>query len=168
VLWCALGRPLLRWSPHPAYGFRNAVLRAFGARVHDSARVRRSAFIDRPWRIELAERSIVGDAAELVGRGSIRIGARCTISQLVQIVTERLAPLPDGTLELIVADVVVERDAWVAADVLVLPGSIVEAESLVGARSMVDGPIPAGMICSGEPAAPRRERGLRITEERAS
>ncbi len=164
LVWRVLGAPLMRISPHPAYAFRNAVLRAFGADVARSARVRRSAAIERPWFVSVGEKSIIGDGAELSGRGRVTIGRRCTVSQLVHLATERLTC--SGKTEVpepVVADIVVEDDAWIAADSLVLPGSVVRRESLVGARSVVDGEAPAGMICAGEPARPRRERGLRRT-----
>ena len=45
-----------------------------------------------------------------------------------------------------------------AADVLVMPGSTVRAGTVVGARGMVEGELPAWKIAVGEPARPVRDR----------
>jgi acetyltransferase-like isoleucine patch superfamily enzyme len=41
-----------------------------------------------------------------------------------------------------------------------MPNSHIESGVIVGARSLVDGNLPAWKICTGEPAEPRTERVL--------
>ncbi|MHC4810387.1 MAG: LbetaH domain-containing protein [Planctomycetota bacterium] len=156
LAWAIIGRPLVRWSPHAAYGLRRAVLRAFGARVAGSVKIRRSVHIDRPWNLELGDLAIVGDGACLLAREPLSIGARAVVSQLVVLATEALGRR-EGPER---AAVRIEDDAWVAADALVLPGSVVGRGAVVGARAVVDGEIPAWRVAVGRPAAARGTRSF--------
>lgn len=159
MLWRCVGRHAFRFSPHPAYGWRRAVLRAFGARITPRTKFRRSVRIDRPWQLAAGALTVFGDEAVLRGPEPITIGARCVISQYAILSTERRDPTRPGAPPCS-ASIVVEDDAWVAADVLVLPGAIVRAGAVVGARGRVAGEIPAWKVCVGDPAVPRGTRVL--------
>ena len=169
LLWNTAGSAVFRMIPHNVYGLRRAVLRAFGADIHARALVRRTARIERPWLLTMGDSAIIGDSAWLTGRGRITLGDRCTVSQLVQLATTQLLRDPSSARVCEdTADIVIGDDAWVAADTLVLPGSRVEREALVGARSLVNGVMEAGMISAGQPAVARRERGLRKASSAAA
>ena len=156
VFWRVLGRPLVQWSPHAAYGLRRAVLRACGARVAAAVKVRRSVHIDRPWNLELGELAIIGDGACLLAAEPLSIGALAVVSQLAVVATEALGSR--GGPER--AAVRVEDDAWVAADALVLPGAVVGRGAVVGARAVVDGEIPPWRVAVGRPAVARGTRSF--------
>ena len=117
VLWRIVGRPVFRFSLHNAYRFRCKLLSLFGADVHPKAMVRRTCTIEHPWNLTMGEAAIIGDEACLSGRGSIRLGDRATVSQLAQLATTRLVrDEQSGSVRAHTADVVIEDDAWVAAD----------------------------------------------------
>lgn len=61
------------------------------------------------------------------------------------------------------ADIVVEDRVWIAEDVLLLRGARIGAGSIVGARAMVNGPLPAQCLAAGTPARVLRE-GVRWEE----
>jgi putative colanic acid biosynthesis acetyltransferase WcaF len=163
LLWRALGRHLLRCTPYNAYRLRRVILRAFGSVVTPLTRVRRLAVIERPWNVTIGSRSMIGDGAVLRGAARIEIGDRCTVSQLAIITTEvRDAGQPGDPRGpgrgRRAAPVRMEDDSWVAADALVLPGSVLRQGAVAGARSMVEGEIPAWMVAVGEPARAVRPR----------
>jgi putative colanic acid biosynthesis acetyltransferase WcaF len=163
ILWRSVGRFAFRCSPHLAYGWRRAVLRAFGARITPRTKFRRSVRIDRPWRLTAGALTVFGDEAVLRGPEAITIGSRCVISQYAILSTEQRDPARPGA-PAIAAPIRVEDDAWVAADVLVQPGSIVRAGAVVGSRGRVAGEVPAWKVCVGDPAQPRGTRVLTAPE----
>jgi acetyltransferase-like isoleucine patch superfamily enzyme len=52
--------------------------------------------------------------------------------------------------------VIVGRHVWLGFDVLLLPGTEIGADSVVGARSIVTGALPANAVSVGSPARPIR------------
>jgi len=156
--WTLVGARVFRFSPHIAHRFRRALLRFFGARIHPRAKIRKSVKINCPWNLSLGELAIVGDHAILDCRCPITLGARSVVSQLAVLTTRMRDPMAQGHPE-ISEPIRVEDDAWVAADTLVLPGSIVSEGTVVGARSLVEGTTTEPWhICVGHPARAIKER----------
>jgi len=127
--------------------------------------VRRTVRIDSPWVLSIGNLAMIGDHVHLAGPEEIRIGDRCTISQLACLTTECLekdthtdSPSPRR------GPIIIERDTWIAADTLVLPAVTVGERSLLGSRSVLNASVPPGMIFAGHPAKPLRERVLRDAE----
>src|SRR4051812_6822744 len=64
-LWQIVQASLFACSPQFAYGWRRLLLRAFGARIGRAVKVRPSVRITYPWKVEIGDRSWIGDHAEL-------------------------------------------------------------------------------------------------------
>ncbi|MDY7108634.1 MAG: colanic acid biosynthesis acetyltransferase WcaF [Planctomycetota bacterium] len=166
LLWRLVGRWLYRWSFHNFYRLRHALLVLHGARLGPNTKFRRTVRIDRPWNLGAGELAMIGDHAVLHARAPLTIGDRSVVSQLAVITTEVRDPAQSGHPST-AAPIVIEDDCWVAADCLVLPGSIVRAGTVIGARSVVEGELPAGCVAVGDPAVPRRRRYWRIGDRLA-
>lgn len=165
--WRSVGRRVFRWTIQNQYGLRRRILRVFGARIGARTKFRPTVNIERPWLVEAGDLTIFGDNAQLVGKGPIRVGERCVVSQHVILATTELEPRPRtdadprrmfGEWRERTAPIVMEDDTWVAADSLVRAGAVVRAGTVVGARSLVEGVLPGWMIATGEPAEARRPR----------
>ena len=155
LLW-ALVSPLFFLSPRPLWGWRRAMLRAFGARVGAGANIYPSARITIPWHLDLGEQCAVGDRVILYALGSITVGPRTTISQG--------AHLCAGTHDtsrsdrpLIKTPITVKADSWVAADAFVGPGVTIGEGAIVGARGVVVKDVAPGTVVVGNPARPIRK-----------
>lgn len=155
--WRLVGQWAFRFSFHNWYLLRRQILRAFGAQVHRTAGIRRTARIDRPWNLYMGQKSALGDHAIINARCPVRVGATCTISQHTKIFTEAIDPL-SPRYQIYTAPVVIKDAAWIAADVLVLPGVVIGEGVVVGARGYVDRNLDDWTICAGDPATPRRKR----------
>ena len=155
--WCA--RPLFRWSPHTAYGFRRFLLRIAGARLGNRVRCRRSVDIDRPWQLRLGDLVMLSDEVVIRAAAPIEVGARCVISQYCMLLTEARNPEQSDHPPMR-GPITVGDDCWIATDSVVLPGSTLESGVVVGARGLVDGRLEAWHIATGEPARPRHRRVL--------
>ncbi len=156
--WSVFGTRAFRCSPHIAHRFRRSLLRFFGAQVHPKAKIRRSVRIGCPWNLSLGELAIVGDHAVLDCTRPISLGARSVVSQLAVLTTQMRDADADGH-PVIDAPIQIKDDAWVAADTLVLPGSVVSEGTVIGARGLVERTTTEPWhICVGHPVRAIKER----------
>lgn len=160
TLWDIVGQPLMRITFHNWYGLRRWLLRLFGAEIDPTARVRPSAKISYPWRLKIGAHTAVGDHAILFCLGPITIGARCTISQYAHLCSGSY-DYTSRAMTLVTSPIIIEDDAWIAADVFVGPGVTVGRDSVIGARSTVLHSLPAGKIYAGDNAKPLGQRLVR-------
>jgi putative colanic acid biosynthesis acetyltransferase WcaF len=133
------------------------ILRLFGARIGIGVKVRPSVRITYPWKVEIGNHSWVGDHVELYSLAPIRIGANTVVSQ-GSYICAGTHDHRDPLFRIIGAPIVIEDEAWVAAEVFISPGVTVGHGAVVGARSLVLEDVPAGMIVAGHPARIRGRR----------
>ena len=105
--------------------------------------------------VEIGAHSSVGDHTILFCLGPISIGERCTISQYAHLCSGT-HDYTSRSMDLVTRPIIVEDDAWIAADVFVGPGVTIGRDSVVGARSTVFHSLPAGMACKTSLLAPQR------------
>jgi putative colanic acid biosynthesis acetyltransferase WcaF len=156
-LWWLVQATLFRGSPQVLYGFRRWLLRRFGAQIGEGVIIRPSATLTYPWRVKIGDHSWIGDNVVLYSFAEIVIGKDVVISQK--------SYLCAGTHDYRSQDfaiqalpIVIEDEAWVAADVFVAPGVTVGKGTVVGSRSSVFTNLPRMMVCVGCPARPVRSR----------
>jgi putative colanic acid biosynthesis acetyltransferase WcaF len=160
AIWMLVGKPLFRASFHNWYGWRNWLLRRFGARIGNEVRIRPSVNIEIPWNLDIRDGVTVGDHAILYSLGMIVIGERTIVSQYAHV----CAGTHDYThheFPLIRDPVVVGADAWIGADAFVGPSVTIGSLSVLGARSSVYKDMDPRMVYVGNPAKPIKERELR-------
>ncbi len=157
VLWNYCGQILFRFTFHNWYGIRNALLRAFGAKVGSPVRIRASVLIEQPWNLTIGDNSSIGDRAIVYCLGKVTIGKHVSVSQGAHLCAGthdyRQADMP-----LLRPPIVIEDMAWVAADAFVGPGVTVGEGAVLGARAAAMKSLEAWAIYSGNPAQKVRER----------
>jgi putative colanic acid biosynthesis acetyltransferase WcaF len=156
-LWWIVQSTLFGWSPQFLYEWRNFLLRLFGAQIGKGVKIRSSARITYPWKLEIGNHSWVGDDTELYTLGTVKIGNNVAIAHRVYLCT--------GThdyqaiaFDIKSYDVVIEDEVWIPNDVFVAPGVTIGRGTVVGVRSTVLHDLPAGKICYGSPAKPIKDR----------
>ncbi|MFC1605465.1 putative colanic acid biosynthesis acetyltransferase [Pseudomonadota bacterium] len=158
VLW-GLAKPLFRFSPRIFFGWRNALLRAFGARIGRKVHIYNTAVIYFPWRLEIGDWSAIGEHAFIYNLGAIRIGTNVTISQRAHLCAGTHDHTNPG-LPLLKPPITIEDQAWICADAFVGPGVTVGEGSVVGARTVVVKDVEPWLIVVGNPARPVRKREI--------
>jgi putative colanic acid biosynthesis acetyltransferase WcaF len=153
LVWLLLYRP----SPTPLHGWRRLLLRVFGARIAAGAHPYPRARIWAPWNLSMAEHSCLANDVDCYCVAQVSLGMHATVSQYSYLCTAS-HDYRDPAMPLVIAPIVVERDAWVAADVFVGPGVKVGTGAVVGARSTVLADVPPWTVVAGSPA---RQRGQR-------
>lgn len=150
VLWNVL-QPLFTYSPRLMYGWRNILLRLFGAEIGSKVQIYPSVRIFTPWTLEVRSGVTIGDNARIYNIGRIVINDNVTISQN--------AHLCAGThdyhrsdMRLVRMPIVVQSNSWICCDAFVGPGVTIGKDAIVGARSAVFKDVGEGLIVGGNPA----------------
>ncbi|SDH20611.1 putative colanic acid biosynthesis acetyltransferase WcaF [Bradyrhizobium sp. Rc2d] len=159
LIWQTIQQTLFAWSPQPAYGWRRWLLRAFGAEVGKGVLVRSTVRVTYPWKVKLGDHCWVGDHAELYSLGPITVGDNAVVSQRTY-VCAATHDYKDITFPLVAKPVVIEREAWVAADCFIAPGVTIGAGAIIGARSTVLHSVAPAAIVAGHPAEPIGHRSV--------
>lgn len=160
VLWAIGYAALIRPSPRFLHTYRNLVYRAFGAKLHPTARVYPSARVWAPWNLIMHEHACVGDLTDIYNVAPVTIGACSTVSHYSFLCTAS-HDFEKPNHPLTVAPITLGQNVWLAADCFVAPGVTVADGVVVGARSSVfTSDLPAWHLCAGSPAKPLRPRVL--------
>jgi putative colanic acid biosynthesis acetyltransferase WcaF len=156
-LWWLIQGTLFACSPQFMYGWRNLLLKAFGARIGKNVIIRPTVRITYPWKLTIGDNAWVGDNAELYTLGEITIGKNAVVSQKSYLCTGS-HDFQMKSFDIYQKPIVIEDEAWVAADVYIAPGITIGKGAVIGARSSVFSDMPDGMICIGSPAKPVKPR----------
>ena len=156
-LWWFVQATLFAWSPQFAYKWRALLLRWFGAKIGKDVVIRPSVRVTYPWKLTIGDYAWVGDNAELYTLGRITIGNNAVVSQSSYLCTGSHDYQAEA-FDIYALPIVIEDEAWVATDVFIAPGVTIGKGAVIGARSSVYKNMPAGMICTGSPAKPMKER----------
>ena len=156
VAW-TFGRWLVHLSPHPCHAWRRWVLRVFGAKVGEQARIAASAHIFMPWNVEIGAWAAVGPAVFVYSLGKVRIGERATVSYRSHVCAGS-HDFTDPTIPLLKPPVTICDDAWVGTEAFIGPGVTIGAGALVGARAVVVKDVEPRTIVAGHPARVIGER----------
>lgn len=160
VAWGLSWLVLARFTPPPMHGWRRLVLKAFGARVAEGARVHASVSVWLPANLDLGENCLIGPGVRLYNQGRISIGARSVISQGAHLCAST-HDVHDPHFQLLLRPVVIGTQCWVAAEAFVGPGVTMQDRSVLAARGALFGDAEADTIYRGNPAAAIKQRNLR-------
>ncbi len=150
-LWWIVQSLLFNTSPQVLYGWRRFLLRAFGAKIGKNVLLRPSVKTTYPWKLVIKDHAWVGDNVDLYTLGPIEIGVNAVVSQGVYLCTGTHDYL-DPTFAIVAKPIIIEDEAWVAAQAFVAPGVTVGKGAVVGARSLVLKDVPSRAVVAGSPA----------------
>lgn len=139
------------------HGWRNFLLRLFGAKIGQGAHIYPGVRVWAPWNLEIGAEAGIADNAILYSQGKISIGQRAVVSQGAHLCAGTHDFESDG-FPLVVEPISVGAHAWVAAEAFVHPGVVIGEGTVVGARSVVVKSLPPWMVCAGHPCLPLRQR----------
>ena len=156
VLW-SIFSVCFRYSPRLLYGWRNFILRMFGAKIGKGVKIFPSAKIMFPWNLEIGEGAVISWGVIVYNLGKITIGNQTVISQYTHI----CAGTHDYTSKdftLLKTPIVIGSNVWVAADAFIGPTVNIGNGAVVAARSVVSKDVPENYIVAGHPAKKIKER----------
>jgi putative colanic acid biosynthesis acetyltransferase WcaF len=157
VAWYFVNLAVLYNPFLPLSGPRVLALRAFGARVGRGVNIKPQVKVKFPWKLTVGDGAWIGEEAWVDNIDEVSIGARAVLSQRSYLCTGNHDwSSPD--MPLLTAPIRIGERAWIAAGVIVAPGSEVGEGAVVGLGSVVRGSLPSETICAGNPAVPIKPR----------
>jgi putative colanic acid biosynthesis acetyltransferase WcaF len=156
-LWWLVQSVLFKTSPQFLYGWRNFLLRLFGAKIGKKVIIRPSVKVTYPWKLSIGDYSWIGDDVALYTLGNIEIGDNVVISQRSYLCTgshnykKKNFPIYQKPIKIC-------DEVWIATDVFIAPGITIGTRTVIGSRSSVYKDIPSNKVCLGHPAKIIRER----------
>lgn len=152
ALWNVCSIFLFRLFPTRFFcKWRILVLRIFGASINWNASVYSTARIESPWNLQMGSNSCIGPHVILENDEIIKIDENATISQYCYLCTSS-HDIGSHSHDLITAPIVIEKDAWVAADCYIGKGVTIGKGAVVGARSSVFKNVEPWTVVGGTPA----------------
>lgn len=132
-------------------GWKRMLLRMFGAKIHPTAVVYSSAKVYYPANLLMEEYACLASEVDCYNVAPIHIGAQTTVSQGAYLCTAS-HDITDPKNRLITKPIVIEAQAWVAADAFVGMGVTIGEGAVVGARSAVFKDVESWTVVGGNPA----------------
>lgn len=148
VVW-----PMATWFLPRSMGmpWKRTLLRAFGAKVADTANVYSSAKVYFPSNLTMGEYSCLASDVDCYNVAPIRIGANATVSQGAYLCTAS-HDITDPLNHLITAPIVIEDQAWIGAKAFVGMGVTIGQGAVVGATASVYKNVESWTVVGGNPA----------------
>ena len=159
ALWWIVQDTLFRHSLHNMYGFRNFILRCFGAKIGKNVKIRRKCEITYPWKLEIGDNTWVDDEVLLYNLEKIIIGSNCSITRRSFLCTGN-HDSNDPFFGLIVKPITIDDGVWIQADCFISQGVNIKTNSIVRARSSVLKSLEGNKIYQGIPCKAIKERSL--------
>jgi putative colanic acid biosynthesis acetyltransferase WcaF len=142
--------------PWPS-SLKRMLLRFFGAKIGPGVVIKPRVNVHFPWRLEVGAHSWIGEEVFILNFAAVRIGSQACVSQRVFLCTGN-HDFCDEKFSFRCAPILIGDGVWIGASVFVGPGVEVGEDAVATAGSVVVKSIPAGMVCSGNPAGPHSKR----------
>jgi putative colanic acid biosynthesis acetyltransferase WcaF len=157
VVWAVFARPIPRSL---CSGWKRFLLRCFGAKMHQTAKVYSSVRVYMPWNLEMEEYSCLAPEVDCYNAAKIKIGAHATVSQKSYLctashdITNRVNPL-------ITSPIIIKDQAWIGAAAYIGPGVTVGQGAVVGATASVYKDVEPWTVVGGNPAKFIKKREIK-------
>lgn len=157
IVWNIFARPIPRSLFN---GWKLFLLRLFGAKVHKKSVVYSSAKIYMPWNLEMEEYACLAPEVDCYNAAMVKIGKHTTVSQKSYLCTAT-HNIEKSNNPLVTKPIIIEDQAWIAADVFVGPGVTIGQGAVVGARAAVFKDVEAWTVVGGNPAKFIKKREIK-------
>lgn len=129
-----------------------------GKRFPDSVTVYPPFYTDHGLRIEFGERVFVNQGCTFLDQGGIYLGDGVLIGPKTNLISsDHPLTMPERSDFITRAPITVEAEAWIGADVTVLPGITIGRGAVVGAGTVVTKDVPPNTLVTGPAASPRKQ-----------
>ncbi|HTI60941.1 putative colanic acid biosynthesis acetyltransferase [Mucilaginibacter sp.] len=157
VLWYYTNILFFKSALFPFYGFKVALLRAFGAKIGRKVQLKPSVNIKYPWNLTIGDEVWIGENVWLDSLAMISIGSNVCISQGATLLTGS-HNYKKSSFDLITRGITLEDGAWIGAGAIVNLGVTARSHAVLTAGSVATGDLEAYGIYQGNPAVRIRER----------
>lgn len=140
-------------------GWKRFLLKLFGAKIHSTAVVYSSVKIYMPCNLVMDEYACLASNVDCYNVNLVKIGKNSTISQKSYLCTAS-HDITNPLFPLKTAPIIIEDQAWIAADTFIGMGVNIGQGAIVGARSAVFKDVDPWTIVGGNPAKYIKNRSI--------
>ena len=158
-LWIVTWALFAAWTPPPAHRWRVFLLNLFGADVHPTCHVYGSTRVWDPRRLRMRPRARLGPRTNCYCIAQIDLGEGAVVSQDSTLCTGS-HDIRDPYFQLFAKPIIVDADAWVAAESFVGPGVKIGEGAVLGARGVAFRDLEPWTVFIGNPCEVLRPRRL--------
>ncbi|ARN91534.1 DapH/DapD/GlmU-related protein [Levilactobacillus brevis] len=137
-------------DPDDQAKIKELIQQLFDYRFPSSSQLWSPLQIDRANKITIAENVFINQGLTTVALGGIKIEHDVQVAPNVTLITANHDINQMNILE--TKPILIKHNSWVGANVIILPGVIIGAKSIVGAGSVVTKDVPDNSIVAGNPA----------------
>ena len=149
--WYLVNEVVFKSAFFPFYGFKNALLRLFGARVGRKVCIKPGVNIKYPWLLTLGDYTWIGEKVWIDNLASVTIGAHACLSQGAMLLCGN-HDYSKSTFDLAVKPIVIEDGVWIGAHAVVCGGLTCYSHAVLSVGSVANRDLLAYHIYRGNPA----------------
>ncbi len=135
----------------PSSTLKITLLRLFGAVIGKGCVIKPHVNIKHPWMLDIGDYTWIGENVWIDNIAPVHIGSNCCLSQGVVIIVGNHR-FDKVHFDLTLHPITLNNGVWIGAKSILLPGSILQDQSVITAGSVVKGNIPPDEIWGGNPA----------------
>lgn len=143
----------------PSWNIRKFLYKLVGLTIGAGSRIGIGTVVDSPRNIRIGKRSIINEYCHLDGRGGLTIGNDASISIYTKIISAS-HKLNSSTFEYYPDPVIIGDNVWIGTGGIILNGTILKKNSVVGAGCVFKGVADENGVYVGSPARKIKERRL--------
>lgn len=136
-------------SPKEGFGLLEKIT---GSQIDESVTVSLPFYTDFGRHITLGKNIFINQNVTFVDLGGITIEDNVLIGPMSRLITVNHLTAPAKRRGMLVSPVLVKRNAWIGANVTILPGVTIGENAIVAADSTVTKDVPKNVIVAGSPA----------------
>lgn len=145
------------WTPPPMHRWRIWLINLFGGQVAPTCSVYGSVRIWYPPFLKMKHASALGPEVDCYCMGQIEIGAYAVVSQRAYLCTGT-HDTSSAEFQIFAKPIVIEANAWVAAEAFVGPGVTIGEGAVLSARGVAFKSLAPWSVYMGNPAIFKRTR----------
>ena len=159
VLWYYTNILFFKSYLFPFYGFKNDLLRLFGAKIGNQVELKPGVNIKYPWHLTIGNEVWIGEKVWIDCLVPVTIGNNVCISQGAVILTGS-HNYKRSSFDLITGNVIIQDGVWIGACAVVNQGLTIGTHAVLTAGSVATKNLESYSIYQGNPAAKVREREI--------
>ncbi|WP_245479027.1 putative colanic acid biosynthesis acetyltransferase [Rubrivivax rivuli] len=157
ALWSVVWLMLFRTSPRPAFAWRAALLRLFGAQLGPNCHIYPAARVWAPWLLVCEDAVCIADEAVVYNPAGVHLGSHCVISQQAYLCGAG-HDVDDPAFPMVSRHIEVGAYAWVAARATVCPGVQLGEGAVLALGAVATRALQPWGVYAGVPARWHRQR----------
>jgi len=161
LLWAVAYIFLFRFTPIFFHGWRNFILRCFGARVGKGVHVYPSVVIWAPWNLDIGDYSGIGPGVFIYSMAKIFIGSYVVISQRSHLCAGT-HDYESENFQLYSRSINIGNYVWICTESFIGPGVSIGEGCVLGARGVATKNMPAWTVWAGNPVVFVKNRIIRF------